>query len=135
MATTYQLIYIWSLLIIAATLCQMDQIKMAFKLFKVSRSGLYVYQVREKLYVYHIMPTTFAEVADPDMIVTYDGSFLFYQHFYLHKSIILTFLPIIPGVAYLLLRCRIRHCRKSDKYTIKDEYVNELKSANTGKGR
>lgn len=115
----------------AATIHQFNAVKLAYKLCKKTMSGLYVYQLHNKLLVYTELPLTFEAVSSPDMVVYADGTLTFAAiNTFLHRSLILTFLPIIPGIAYFVLRCRVKRCNKIDKYSIKDAYVNELNPAN-----
>lgn len=130
-----QILYLWGLLIAAATFCQYNVIRLTIRLFNHDKCGLYVYPIFDDLYVYSELPTNYETIIDPDLIVQADGAFKFYKHIYLHKSFILTFCPLIPGIAYLLLRSKIKRCSKTDKYLIKDDYVNELKLANSTKSR
>lgn len=131
----FSFLELWALLIISATYYQFKVIKLTYLMFKRDRCGLYVYHVMDNLYVYTELPTDYAAIVDPDMIVQADGAFKFYNRLYLHKSLILTFFPLIPGIAYFLLRSKIRRCSKIDKYLIKDDYVNELKLINPAKSR
>jgi len=127
---TIALIY-WALLIFAATFVQFRQIKAAFRFLKLTKNGVYVYQVYERKYLWAEEPKDYKGIIDPDIIVVEDGSMLFFDRRWLHKSLLLTFLPIIPGIVFILIKLRIKQSQKLNKYLLKDSQVHELKQSST----
>ena len=119
-------VYLWLLLVVSATAIQYEQIIAAFRLAWFGRKGLYRYNVKGKLYVWVEQPTIRERIVDPDMILRPDGCMIFYHVRWLMRSFILTFLPVIPGIAYLAVQLQLHRFKKIDKYTLKDSDVNAL---------
>jgi hypothetical protein len=117
---------LWGLLIVSATYFQFDAVKTAYRTFVRSRGRFYVYEKYDNVYLYFKKPTCMATLTNPDLTLCFSGSLKFSDRTYLHKSYILSYGPIIPGLLYLLLLVIVRDCQKIDKYQIKESYVNEL---------
>jgi hypothetical protein len=126
-----QFLELWILLVISATAIQFKQTMLAFKFAWFARNGVYRLNIHNnfnKAYVWSSKPTTHREAVDPDIIVAPDGSLLFFDRKWLHFSFIITFLPIIPGIAFFLVKWQLQRFKNDDKYLLNISYIHDILS-------
>lgn len=117
------------LYIVSALAIQHKQVRHAFVSAWNGRSGLYSARIMNKTYFWLQKPTCYKDVVDPDFILYPGGLIVFFDRTHLFASAFLSFLPVIPGIAYLCLFVQILRFKNNDKYILKATDLDDIRRA------